>query len=135
MTQNKTALLTRITALRKELDELFDFVISIEEAQPVQATPISSNEPDLWLTPKQVCKHLNIAYTTFFEWVRQGKLPPRREFSSKAKRWRISDIKAWQEGRQNSSTINVIIPELVKRRGRPSKIRRKEEFLCLKPEF
>lgn len=55
----KTALLTRINALRKELDEFVDFVISIEEAQPAQVTAITQTEPDLWLTPKQVCERLN----------------------------------------------------------------------------
>lgn len=128
MRQNKTALLTRINALRKELDELVDFVISLEEAQPVQATPIIQPEPDLWLTPKQVCKHLNIAYTTFFEWVRNGKLPPGREFSAKAKRWRMSDIEAWQKGKLDVATVNIIVNEQPRRRGRPSKVRRKEDF-------
>ena len=128
MTNNKTSLLTRINALRKELDELVDFVISLEEAQPVQARPIIQPESDLWLTPKQVCKHLNIAYTTFFEWVRNGNLPPGREFSAKAKRWRMSDIRAWQEGKRNSPDVNVIANSSPKRRGRPSKVHRKEEF-------
>ena len=134
MTHNKTVLLTRIYVLRKELDDLVDFVISLEEAQPAQATlaqatPIFQPEPDLWLTPKQVCKYLNIAYTTFFEWVRNGKLPPGREFSPKAKRWRMSDIRAWQEERQSSTVpVKIIIPKAVKHCGRPSKVHRKEEF-------
>lgn len=128
MTQNKTILLTRINALRKELDALVDLVISLEETHPAQITPITQPESDLWLTPKQVCKHLNIGYTTFFEWVRNGNLPPGREFSAKAKRWRMSDIKAWQEGKRNSPAVDVIETKLPKRRGRPSKVRRKEEF-------
>ena len=124
MTPNKTALLTRINSLGKEIDELVDLVISLEETQPVQVIPTSQPEPDEWLTPKQVCKRLNIAYTTFFEWLRQGKLPQGVEFSAKAKRWRMSDIRAWQDER-----VKVIVsPPVKKRQGSPSKVRRKEEF-------
>ena len=54
MSSNKTILLTRINVLRKELDELENYVISLEEPQTAQATPIVQHEPDLWLTPKQV---------------------------------------------------------------------------------
>ena len=131
MTHNKTVLLPRINALRKELDALVDFVISLEDSQPVQSTsisPILKPDSDLWLTPKQVCEHLNIAYTTFFEWVRQGKLPPGMEFSPKAKRWRMSDISAWQKEKRNGATVNIIVNEPPKRRGRPSKVRKKEDF-------
>ena len=135
MTSEMSAIFSRIriaqqkfNEARRELDEAVDMFLNYREEQPVQAMPILQSEPDLWLTPKQVCKHLNIAYTTFFEWVRNGKLPPGREFSPKAKRWRISDIEEWQKKRQNGTVVNVIIPEPVKRRGRPSKVRRKEEF-------
>ena len=131
MTHNKTALLARLNAFRKELDALVDFVISLEDSQPVQLTsisPISKSDSDLWLTPKQVCEHLNISYTSFFEWVRQGKLPPGHEFSARAKRWRMSDINTWLEEKRNGATVNIIVNEPPKRRGRPSKIRRKEEF-------
>lgn len=128
MTNNKTALLTRLNSFRKELDALVDFVISLEEAQPAQSVPTFQSEPNEWLTPKQVCERLNISYTSFFEWVRQGKLPPGHEFSARSKRWRMSDISAWQEKKQDSTTVNIIVNEPPKRRGRPSKVRRKEEF-------
>ena len=67
MTNNKTALLTRLNSFRKELDALVDFVISLEDAQPAQSVPTFQSEPDTWLTPKQVCERLNISYTSFFE--------------------------------------------------------------------
>ncbi|MBR1658120.1 MAG: helix-turn-helix domain-containing protein [Synergistaceae bacterium] len=129
MTHNKTVLLTRINSLRKGLDELVDLVIAIEEPQPEQTTSLLPPESDAWLTPRQVCKHLNIAYATFFEWVRTGKLPLGREFSSKSKRWRMSDIRLWQEERQNSILpVKIVVSEVAKRRGRPPKVRRKEDF-------
>lgn len=134
MVNNRTTLLTQINAIRKEIDALLDFVISLEENQPVQQTPALQPEPDEWLTPKQVCKRLNISYTTFFEWVRQGKLPQGIEFSARAKRWRISDIINWREEKETDAIpVKVIASEPVKkRRGRPlktSKIRRREEFI------
>ena len=129
MTPNKTVLLTRINTLKKELDELVEFVLALEDAQPVQSTPIPKPEPDLWLTPKQVCERLNIAYSTFFDWVRQGKLPPGLQLSPKAKRWRMADITAWQGEKRNSPAMNIIVNESPKRRGRPQKIRNRGE-LC-----
>jgi len=137
MVNNRTTLLTQINAIRKEIDALLDFVISLEENQSVQQTPALQPEPDEWLTPKQVCKRLNISYTTFFEWVRQGKLPQGIEFSARAKRWRISDIINWREEKETDAIpVKVIVSEPVKkRRGRPpktlktSKIRRREEFI------
>ena len=115
---------------RRELDEAVDMFLNYREEQPVQATPILQSEPDLWLTPKQVCRRLNISYSTFFEWVRQGKLPQGIEFSARAKRWRISDIVNWNDDEHNEKIpVKVIVSESVKRRGRPSKIHRREEFI------
>ena len=128
MTHNKTALLARLNAFRKELDALVDFVISLEEAQPAQPVPTFQPEPDTWLTPRQLSECLNIDYSTVFKWVREGKLPPGQQFSPKIKRWRMSDITAWQEKKQDSTTVNIIVNEPPKRGGRPSKVRRKEEF-------
>ena len=80
MTHNKTALLARLNAFRKELDALVDFVISLEEAQPMQPVSTFQPEPDTWLTPRQLSKCLNIDYSTVFKWVREGKLPPANNF-------------------------------------------------------
>ena len=115
---------------RRELRGLYDYVAEIDEVPDFASRETYQEEPDSWLAPKQVCERLNISYTTFFEYVRNGSLPHGREFSPRVKRWRMSDIKAWQEEKQNGATVNVIVnePPRPKRRGRPSKIRRKEEF-------
>ena len=128
MTSNKTVLLTRINALRKELDELVDFVISLEESQPIQSITRKSTEPDKFLKVQQVCELLQISDSTFYEHLRLGLLPPGISFGPRSKRWRISDIQKWQEEKRNGATVNIIVNEPPKRRGRPSKIRRKEEF-------
>ncbi|MBR2208975.1 MAG: helix-turn-helix domain-containing protein [Synergistaceae bacterium] len=128
MTPNKTALLTRINSLRKELDELADLVILLEETQPV-ALPPNVVEQDKFLTVKQVCELLQISDSTFYEHLRSGLLPPGISFGARSKRWRMSDIRAWQEGRNNTASVKVIVSEGVKkRRGRPLKVRREEEF-------
>ena len=128
MTHNKTVLLTRINALRKEIDELVDFVISLEDSQPTQSIPRNGIEPDKFLTVQQVCELLQISDSTFYEHLRSGLLPPGTSFGPRSKRWRMSDISAWQEKKQDSTTVNIIVNEPPKRRGRPSKVRRKEEF-------
>ncbi|MBQ7630753.1 MAG: hypothetical protein IJS81_11180 [Selenomonadaceae bacterium] len=121
MKLDKNAILARIRTLQKELDGLVDAILEIEDT-PAQPQKIQIQaEPDTWLTAKQVCKNLNIAYTTFFEWLKAGKLPPGHEFSARSKRWRMSDIEKWR-------VANIAKNEISKRRGRPSKIRRKEEF-------
>ncbi|MDY6422042.1 MAG: helix-turn-helix domain-containing protein [Synergistales bacterium] len=113
---------------RRELDEAVDMFLNYREEQPVQTMPILQSETDKFLTVQQVCDLLQISDSTFYEHLRSGLLPPGISVGPRSKRWRMSDIRAWQEKKQNGTTVNVIIPESVKRRGRPSKIRRKEEF-------
>ena len=114
--------LTRIALLEEKIDEdrrelrrLYDYVAEIDEVSESVSRETYQEESDSWLTPKQVCERLNIGYTTFFEWVRKGKLPPGL-YLGKEKRWRMSDIEAWKQTKQ----IPVI--EAPRRRGRPSRV-------------
>ena len=124
---NKSDLLAHIRTLQKEIDALMDKVIAMEDSKPEQPLQIQT-ENDGWLTVSQVCSELHISDSTFYEWLNQGLLPPGLEFGPRSKRWKMSEIRAWQEEKRNGATVNIILNEAPRRRGRPSKIRRKEEF-------
>lgn len=125
---NKTALLTSIRTFRQqvmsELDRLEDTLMSIEVPESdvkAQVVPAS----DDWLTVAQVCKELHISDSTFYEWLSQGLLPPGLEFGPRSKRWKMSEIRAWQEARLHQHNP----PEAPrKRRGRPSRVMKIGEF-------
>ena len=116
MIHSKSELLAHIRGLQKALDGLMDIVIAMEdsEPQPVQAVQHASN--DDWLTAKQTCKCLKISETTFYDYIKQGLLPPGLKLGPRAKRWKMSDIEAYQRRRcaEESSRTPA------KKRGRPS---------------
>lgn len=113
---NKSELLAHIRTLQRELDSLVDMVIAMEdEPQPVQVQQVGT---DGWMTAKQTCRCLKISETTFYEYIRQGLLPPGLEFGPRSKRWRMSDIEAWKSAKQSP----VSLGETPRRRGRPSKV-------------
>ena len=120
---NKTELLSRIRGLQRELDGLMDAVIAMEDEKPDQPVPIKPVSNDGWMTAKQTCKCLKISETTFYEYIRQGLLPPGFEVGPKSKRWRMSDIEAWKRAK------HIPIIEAPRRRGRPSRVMKMGAFV------
>ena len=120
---DKSSLLAHIRTLQREIDGLMDIVIAMEDTVP-QPTHFQQENSDGWLTIRQVCEFLNISQTTFYEGVRKGIFPKGFAFGPKTIRWRISDIKAWQASKQDRREAT----EPGKRRGRPSRIRKVQEF-------
>lgn len=125
MKPDKSELLARIRTLQKELDSLMDMVIAMEEIEPVQEHHEINDD---WMSVKQVCEHLNISQTTFYEAVKNGFLPKGFAFGARTKRWRLSDIKAWQ-AKQNNHDSDVGCHNTHKRRGRVSRVRKINEFI------
>ena len=113
---NKTELLSRIRGLQRELDGLVDAVIAMEDEKPEQSAPVKQVINEGWMTAKQTCKCLKISETTFYEYIRQGLLPPGFEVGPKSKRWRMSDIEAWKQAK------HLPVLEAPKRRGRPARV-------------
>lgn len=103
--------------LRREIDGLMDMIIAIEDSKPEQSVQIQS-ENDNWLTVRRVCEELHISDSTFYEWLNQGLLPPGLEFGPRSKRWKMSDIRAWQAKR---NVVSEVVPAR-KKRGRPSRV-------------
>ena len=116
----KAELLSRIRSLQRELDGLVDAVITMEDPMPKPQTVVQ--EPhDGWLTVAQVCEELHISSTTFYQWLNEGLLPPGLEFGPRSKRWRMSDIRAWQEKQKPC--------EVHRKRGRRSRVVKVGTFL------
>lgn len=131
----RTAILNSIQslrAMRKEFtarfDKLEDELLRLLETQPEASPPLPhSNSPEEWLTAREVCKALKISDSTLYAKIKDGTLPDGIAFSARSKRWRMSDIQAWQEAKHN---IPEIQPQIAtpKRRGRVSRIMRVEDF-------
>ncbi len=111
----KAELLSRIRGLQRELDDLVDAVIAMEDAKPEQPAQVKPVSDDGWMTAKQTCECLKISETTFYEYVRQGLLPPGVDFGPRAKRWRMSEILAWREAK------HITVLNAPRKRGRPSR--------------
>ena len=125
MKPDKSELLARIRAIQKELELMLDMVIALDDSpQPVQ---IQENDSDDWLTVREVCRRMSISQTTFYEAIKNGLLPPGFAFGPKTKRWRMSDIRAWQASKQNRNDSSER-QNTRKRRGRVSRIMKIGEF-------
>ena len=121
---NKSSLLEHIRNLQRELDSLMDIVIAMEDSEPQQAHLQQDARNDGWLTVRQVCEYLNISQTTFYEGVKSGVFPKGFAFGAKTIRWRMSDIEAYQRRR----CAEEISKTPAKKRGRPSRLRKVQEF-------
>ena len=122
---NKSELLTRIRTIQNELNSLIDMVMALDEAS--QIVQVQENDSDDWLTVREVCRRMSISQTTFYEAIKNGLLPPGFAFGPKTKRWRMSDIRAWQASKQNHNDSGER-QNTQKRRGRVSRIRKVQEF-------
>ena len=131
MTMKKSDLLTRIRAVQKELDELVDLVLSLDDTPEIQ--PQIIHDDDDWLTVKQVCMKMGISESTFYAALKDGLIPQGLAISPRCKRWRLSDIRAWQTKQKNEIIRNDTGERhnTHKRRGRTSHVRKINEFCCV----
>ena len=126
MTMNKSEILSRIRKVQKELDDLVDLVLSLNDTPETQSQVIHEDN-DEWLNAKQVCRKMGISESTFYAAVKDGSLPQVLAISPRCKRWRLSDIKAWHERHDNDAEpIRKIITG---RRVRTSRVRKISEFM------
>lgn len=103
---DKTLLQSRIRALQRVIDELSGMIDMLPDDGNIDATPTSPpssviqviHDPDV-MTPQQVMKYLGIAESTFYTWVRDGRLPPGEAWGPRMRRWRRSKIEEWRKER------------------------------------
>ena len=127
---DKTALLASIRTFRQEvlsiLDRFEEELVSLGDPQPEQTTTAQTDN-DNWMTAKQVCDELNISDSTFYGWINAGLLPEGVAFGPRSKRWKMSDIRAWQKSKAHDAEERP--KTITRRRGRVSRVRRKEDFI------
>lgn len=119
---DKSLLLGKIRNLQREIDGLMDIVIAMDDSEP-QPVQVQQVNPDDWMTAKQTCKCLKISESTFYEYIRQGLLPPGMEFGPRSKRWKMSEIRAWREAKHS------VCEAPRKRRGRTSRVMKIGAFM------
>lgn len=123
----KSEILSRIRKVQKELDDLVDLVISLNDTHEIQSQ-IIHDDNDEWLNAKQVCRKIGISESTFYAAIKDGSLPPGLPVSPRCKRWRLSDIKAWhEENKCNDTEPHRKI--ITGRRVRTSRVRKINEFV------
>lgn len=54
---------------------------------------------DSYLTLKEVTANIKIASSTLYRWIDDGKFPRPVRLGENCVRWRVADLKAWQESR------------------------------------
>ena len=126
MKPDKSELLARIRAIQKELEVMLDMVIALDDPHDVPEAKILHSDDDEWLTVREVCSRMGISQSTFYEAVKNGILPPGFAVTPRNRRWRISDIRAWQS-KQNCNDTDER-QHTHKRRGRVSRVRKINEF-------
>ena len=123
---DKTDLFAQIRILRQSADDMNHKITQLEDliSQLAEPYPVTQGQDrDEWLTAKEVCKALKISMTTFNRQIQEGNLPEGFEVSPRSKRWKLSEIEAWQEAKKQGS---VKIPQIVEsqRRVRGSKVKK-----------
>ncbi len=127
---DKAALLASIRAFRaevlKELDRLEDVVMSLADLVSEETPAMVQADNDDWMTVKQVCDELNISDSTFYAWINAELLPEGVTFGPRSKRWKMSDIRAWQKSKKHGAQEQP--KSTVRRKGRVSRVRGIEGF-------
>ena len=125
----QSEMLSLIRDLRRGIDSMSQKLNALEDslfqlAKPYEAKPEEFNhDKEAWLTVREVCEALKISQATFYEYVKNGLFPTGFEFGPRSKRWKLSDIEAWQKSK------HVLSKDEIKRRNRVSRIRQISE-LC-----
>ena len=120
MTQDKMTLLSCIKTLKQEvlqqLEAIEERVLEMED-QPVFTQP----PDDKWFTARELGRHFGISPGTIYDWVKKGHIPQGICFGPRQTRWKLSDVEAFLRPEKTVRNSD-------RRRGRPSKVRRKEDF-------
>ncbi len=104
---DKMALLSEIQAMRKAmndaLDRMTERVMASEDAPPAEVT---APQAEGLFTARMVMRYLRIPKTTFYDWIRQGRLPPGKPWGKHSKRWKQSDLDAWMVSERQKEGAN-----------------------------
>ena len=134
MTHDKSALLSYVKTLKQEILRQFESIeeriiaLDDHQPQPVQVQAAS----DKWLDAEQLAEHFGVCKATIYQWGREGKIPSGVPFGPRQTRWKAAEVEALLIPKDDGKSLNIVTVKVSKkRRGRPSKVRRKEEFFSV----
>lgn len=88
-------ILSCLSRLTREIDELKDYVSNMQTSAQVQIPDVRASpaeDGEAYLTARQVQDMLHISESTFYAWLSSGQLAPGRRFGARSRRWTRSDI-------------------------------------------
>ena len=91
---DKARILGQIRALQRISDELAGMITAIPENSKVieiKPAPGDGGAPEI-MTARQVQAFLGIGESTFYAWIKDGRLPQGEVWGPKTKRWRKKDL-------------------------------------------
>ena len=86
----------QIRALQRQLDELAGMILALpaEEKEKQPAAPATTEKPEREImSARQVQEYLGISESTFYTWIREGRLPQGELWGKKMRRWKRSELK------------------------------------------
>lgn len=94
---NKAEMLSRARALQRQASELVGMILALEEpalfpSSSLPRMPSENASEEKFLSAREVQHLLGIGESTFYEWLKAGRLPSGVQFGPKVRRWRRSDI-------------------------------------------
>ncbi|MEJ8311135.1 helix-turn-helix transcriptional regulator [Agrobacterium larrymoorei] len=60
---------------------------------------------DSYLTLKEVTSIMKVATSTLYRWMNEGNFPRPVKLGENCSRWRVSDVKVWQDARESEPTL------------------------------
>jgi prophage regulatory protein len=60
---------------------------------------------DSYLTLREITSIMKVATSTLYRWMDEGKFPRPVKLGENCTRWRVSDIKVWQDAREREPTL------------------------------
>lgn len=94
----KAQLLQRIRALREQVDILTGLIEAIPEPkEPVRFDLRPSEMRVEYLNPRQVQELLGIGESTFYIWLKEGRLPKGQQWGPRSRRWRSDELETYHK--------------------------------------
>ena len=111
MPVDRVTIMIKVKALQRQLNELVNILDAIPaDAQTLESLanlplePLDGGGQSDLLSARQVQAYLGIGESTFYTWVREGRLPPGEQWGGKMKRWSRKKLEAWRLGHREERT-------------------------------
>lgn len=103
---DKTALLMKLRAAQRTLDEVMGAVLAMEDTLSVlpQSQAQTPQDMEPLLDIKQVADHFSVKKNTIYDWIREGDFPKGFYIRPREQRWNQSDIETWITSKRGCDT-------------------------------